>query len=178
MEPVIRLWTYESPLGPMTMAERNGALFGLWFDGQVHDQAALRGRQTRFEQTPLHQKTAAWLDKYFSGVAPQTKVPVDPAGTPFQKEVWSLLEEVPCGCITSYKELAKQLAKKRGTDKVSPRAVGSAIARNPVMILCPCHRVEYADGSPSGYAGARERKLWLQDHEKQMEIRKNDQQCP
>lgn len=175
MEPVISLWTYESPLGTLTLADREGALFGLWIDGQAHDRQALRGRQTRIEQTPLHEKAAAWLDRYFAGGQPAVDFPVAPAGTPFQKAVWAQLFEIPYGTTTSYGILARQLAEKQGTEKVSPRAVGSAIARNPVMILCPCHRVIHADGSLSGYAGGPERKQWLQAHEKQEKASKKDQ---
>ena len=83
---------------------------------------------------------------------------VDPAGTPFQKAVWSLLREIPLGETRTYGQLAARL-------RSSPRAVGSANGANPIALVIPCHRVIAADGSLCGYAYGLERKQWLLHHE-------------
>ncbi len=77
-------------------------------------------------------------------------------GTPFQRRVWEELRTIPRGSTVSYGELAARLGMPGAA-----RAVGSAVARNPVSIVVPCHRVVGADGSLTGYAGGVERKRAL-----------------
>jgi methylated-DNA-[protein]-cysteine S-methyltransferase len=77
-------------------------------------------------------------------------------GTPFQQGVWQELRTVPRGETVTYGELAARLGMPRAA-----RAVGAAVARNPVSIVVPCHRVVGADGSLTGYAGGVERKRAL-----------------
>ena len=83
------------------------------------------------------------------------------SGTPFRMAVWSLLLEIPYGCVTTYGAIARQLAKKRGAPAPSAQAVGGAVGHNPLSILVPCHRVVGSDGSLTGYAGGLERKAAL-----------------
>ena len=82
-------------------------------------------------------------------------------GTPFQLEVWQILQTIPYGKLITYREVAELIAKKRGITKMSARAVGNAVGRNPVSILVPCHRVVGSDGKMTGYAGGIERKVKL-----------------
>jgi len=98
----------------------------------------------------------AALDTYFSGHAVDFLIPLAPAGTPFQREVWSALRDIPFGATASYAEIARRIGRPRAV-----RAVGAASARNPIAILVPCHRVIGADGSLTGYAGGLERKRAL-----------------
>ncbi len=77
-------------------------------------------------------------------------------GTPFQRRVWEELRTIPRGRTVTYGELAARLGMPGAA-----RAVGSAVARNPVSIVVPCHRVIGADGSLTGYAGGEERKRAL-----------------
>ena len=96
------------------------------------------------------------LDAYFSGRDEPFDVPLAPMGTPFQREVWSALREIPFGATASYAEIATRIGRPRAV-----RAVGAANARNPIAIFVPCHRVIGADGSLTGYAGGLERKRAL-----------------
>lgn len=82
-------------------------------------------------------------------------------GTPFQLEVWQILQTIPYGKLITYREIAELIAKKRGIAKMSARAVGNAVGRNPISILVPCHRVVGSDGKMTGYAGGIERKVKL-----------------
>lgn len=82
-------------------------------------------------------------------------------GTSFQLEVWHILQTIPYGKLITYREVAELIAKKRGITKMSARAVGNAVGRNPVSILVPCHRVVGSDGKMTGYAGGIERKVKL-----------------
>ena len=85
---------------------------------------------------------------------------VDLHGTPFQKRVWQALNEIPAGKTYSYAEIARQIGAASAV-----RAVGSAIGRNPVSVIVPCHRVVGSNGKLTGYAGGLDRKAWLLAHE-------------
>lgn len=81
---------------------------------------------------------------------------LDPKGTDFQKTVWRSLLKIPYGETSSYKEIAKTIGNPRAT-----QAVGTAIGKNPFLIIIPCHRVIKADGSLGGFAYGRETKRKL-----------------
>ncbi|HEY2470805.1 MAG TPA: methylated-DNA--[protein]-cysteine S-methyltransferase [Terracidiphilus sp.] len=99
---------------------------------------------------------------YFAGKLDAIdRIPVETGGTPFQREVWRALREIPCGATTSYGALAKRIAHPAAV-----RAVGTANGANPIAVVLPCHRVIGANGSLTGYGGGMERKRWLLDHEK------------
>jgi len=100
------------------------------------------------------------LIEYFAKQRQDFTVPMVPQGTPFQQSVWSCLEKIPFGSVTSYGEIAKMLNKPKAS-----QAVGGANGRNPITLIVPCHRVIGGDGSLTGYAGGLERKLWLLNHE-------------
>ena len=98
---------------------------------------------------------------YFSGdLGAIDALPVETGGTPFQREVWRALREIPCGTTTSYGKLAERIGRPAAV-----RAVGLANGANPVAVVVPCHRVIGANGSLTGYGGGIERKRWLLDHE-------------
>lgn len=144
--------TFSSPLGEIFIAADGEAVCGLWFTGQKYDRAGLRDMVlTEAENSPALSAAADWLEEYFRGKEPTIKVKLAPEGTPFQKRVWEELLTIPYGETLSYGELAKRLGS-------SPRAVGSAVGRNPISLLIPCHRVLGSDGSLTGYAGGIERK--------------------
>lgn len=70
-----------------------------------------------------------WLDIYFSGKEPDFEVPLHFTGTEFQNEVWSILYSIPYGQTTTYGEIAKRLAARRGLSRMSAQAVGGADIR-------------------------------------------------
>jgi methylated-DNA-[protein]-cysteine S-methyltransferase len=101
------------------------------------------------------------LKRYFTGeLASIDRLPTRTAGTPFQREVWRSLREIPCGTTTSYGDLAKRIGRPTAV-----RAVGLANGANPIGVVVPCHRVIGSSGSLTGYGGGIERKRWLLDHE-------------
>lgn len=101
-----------------------------------------------------------WLEAYFRGDKPDTGVlRFDLSGTPFQLKIWRMLMNIPYGATVSYGYIAREFT--RNYHKTSPRAVGQAIARNPVWILIPCHRVIAANGALGGYAGGLAMKKYL-----------------
>lgn len=147
-----------TPLGPLTAARSAEGLAGLWFDGQRHAPGPLA--LPRDDDDPLFIQVRELLDGYFRGQGlPQdlTRVlPLDLAGTPFQRRVWAQLLRIPQGQHRSYGQLAEALDAPSAA-----RPVGAAVGRNPVSILVPCHRVLGTDGSLTGYAGGLDRKKAL-----------------
>lgn len=98
---------------------------------------------------------------YLDGKLAAFDFPIDVKGTPFQKEVWDALYEVPYGRTASYLDIAKMIDR----DYNSSQAVGRAVGSNPICIVCPCHRIVGSDGSLTGYRGGLEIKKKLLNHE-------------
>lgn len=90
-----------------------------------------------------------------SGVDP-TALPIDPAGTPFQRRVWEALRSIPRGEVRSYAAIANVIGSPRGM-----RAVGAANGKNPICIVVPCHRVVEAGMRLGGYTGGLHLKRFL-----------------
>ena len=143
---------YDSPLGGILLAADEGGLTGLWFDGQKYFARDLSARHTE-QDTPILSKARRWLDIYFSGREPDFTPPLHPIGSAFRQSVWELLLRIPYGQTTTYGEIARQLAAKRGLARISAQAVGGAVGHNEISILIPCHRVVGMSGSLTGYAG-------------------------
>lgn len=148
--------SFSSPLGDIILCAHQAKLSGLWFVGQKYER---RGADESLAETAgdreVLNECRHWLDGYFSGSAEKAMFPLAPKGTAFQHMVWQELCRIPYGETVSYAELARRLNCK------SARAVGSAVGRNPVSIVIPCHRVVGSDGSITGYAGGIERKEYL-----------------
>ena len=149
----------DTPIGTLTALATARGLAGLWFDAQAHHPGALAAP---VDARNAHIEAArAWLAAYWSGRDPSgLPLALDLHGTPFQRAVWQALLTIPLGHTKSYGEIAAQV----GGGAV-PRATGSAVGRNPVSILVPCHRVIGANGSLTGYAGGLPRKERLLQHE-------------
>ena len=150
-----------SPVGKLTLASDGNAITGLWLEQQRYFGANLSNKAELHPDLPVIQEAACWLDGYFSGQMPRALPPIEFQGTTFQKEVWTHLLKIPYGKTLSYAELAKDIGCR------SPMAVGQAVARNPISILVPCHRVVGSRGQLTGYAGGIERKSQLLALEKQ-----------
>jgi methylated-DNA-[protein]-cysteine S-methyltransferase len=101
------------------------------------------------------------LDEYFAGDRTDFDLPLDPAGTAFQLDAWTVLRTIPFGETITYGQQARSLG-----DPNKARAVGAANGRNPIPIVVPCHRVIGSDGRLTGFAGGLDTKAWLLDHER------------
>ena len=100
--------------------------------------------------------TKTQLRQYFAGQRQAFDLPLAPAGTSFQREVWQALAEIPWGEVRSYTDIAQAIQRPKAV-----RAVGAANGRNPLPIVIPCHRVVGSDGSLTGFAGGLEMKRAL-----------------
>jgi methylated-DNA-[protein]-cysteine S-methyltransferase len=148
------------------VADREGNLRAIdWTDKEARIQRFLRlhyGKEG-YSLTPARNPSGLTqrLDRYFRGeLAAIDNLPVQTAGTPFQRTVWRALRTIPCGTTLSYAQLAEQIGRPAAV-----RAVGLANGSNPISIVVPCHRVIGANGSLTGYGGGIERKRWLLEHE-------------
>lgn len=151
---------YAAPLGGVLLASDGKALTGLWFDGQKYFAKNL-AKGSRKQNLTVFSEAARWLDLYFSGKVPDFTPALRPAGTPFQCEVWNILLHIPRGATMGYGEIAHKIAQRRGLAKMSAQAVGGAVARNPISIIIPCHRVVGAGGNLTGYSAGIARKIRL-----------------
>ncbi|MDR0449060.1 MAG: methylated-DNA--[protein]-cysteine S-methyltransferase [Rickettsiales bacterium] len=136
----------DSPNGIITLVANDAALIELEF-GRRH--AATEGNK-------ITKLAAAQLAEYFSGARREFSIPLAPAGTKFQKSVWSGLLAIPYGKAISYKQLATNIGRP-----LACRAVGNANGKNPISIIIPCHRVIAADGTIGGYSSGLANKTRL-----------------
>jgi len=147
--------TVNSPLGPMRLAASPHGLCGAWFEGQRHQANPSAWPET--PQHPLLQQAIVQLTQYFAGQRNQFDLPLDlSAGTPFQQTVWRTLQGLAFGQTCSYGALSARIGRPSAV-----RALSGAVARNPVSIIVPCHRVLGASGALTGYAGGLDRKAAL-----------------
>lgn len=185
MSSIRYICSYQSPLGPMTMASDGEALTGLWFDGQKYDRAGLKGKEvkeiseTEAVKFPVFVETTRWLDIYFGKVQLEEEVvfrteladqpdftpPLKVEGSEFRQLVAESMLTIPYGQTMTYGEIGKEAAKRMGKKSMSAQAVGGAVGHNPISVIIPCHRVLGANGSLTGYAGGIEKKMRLLEME-------------
>jgi methylated-DNA-[protein]-cysteine S-methyltransferase len=156
-----------TPIGEMIIvADGDGNLrAGDWTDHEARMRRLLQLHygENGFRLEPARNPNglANAIGSYFAGeLAAIDTLPVQTAGTPFQREVWRELRKITCGTTVSYAKLAGLIGRPTAV-----RAVGLANGSNPVGVVVPCHRVIGSNGSLTGYGGGIERKSWLLEHE-------------
>lgn len=137
-----------SPLGPLAAQARDGRLVALRFGEQGGGGGGT---------TPELEAAVEQLGEYFAGRRRRFDLALTLPENPFDRRVLEALLQIPYGESTTYGRLTTRL----GLPSTHVRRVGGAIARNPLAIVIPCHRVLGADGSLTGYAGGLERKARL-----------------
>jgi methylated-DNA-[protein]-cysteine S-methyltransferase len=152
-----------SPIGDIVIVATQDVLAGCYFVGQRYFPNASNWQQKL--DHPILQQTKKQLSAYFSKQHQQFDLPVSPSGTAFQKTVWQALCNVPYGKTASYQDIANAIGKPTAT-----RAVGTAIGKNPISILIPCHRIIGTDRKLHGYAGGLDKKEFLLQLEQGTEV--------
>lgn len=165
------LKTLETPAGKLFLAATDRAVTAL-----VWSREALAGLGITVSERGASQvleTAAAQVREYLAGEREGFDLPLELAGTPFQRKVWEALRTIPFGETWSYGELAKRIGNPGAV-----RAVGTANGRNPVCIIVPCHRVVRASGDLGGYAGGRDRKAFLLGRERPSHGREHERWMP
>lgn len=151
---------YESPFGLIFLRADHDALLELHFI----DAAAIANAGA-LPKSAVFTQTFRWLDQYFSGQQPDFCPPIRLDLTPFNTRVLEIASQVQFGETITYGMIAEIIAAERGLAKMSARAVGSAMHRNPICLIIPCHRVIGANHHLGGYNGDPARKRQLLAHE-------------
>ena len=142
----IRRGWFDTPFGEALAMGTERGLCGLAFAAECGREAAMADMTARWSAASFSDDAGAlrpWVDAAFGGGA---EVPLAPIGAPFQIKVWEALLAVPSGHVTTYSEIARRIGNPRAV-----RAVGTAVGRNPVSWLIPCHRALRRDGQLGGY---------------------------
>ena len=134
-----------TPVGRLLLTGDENGLRGIFFQSGLHPAEVGKGWQRTEEP---FREAIAQLDAYFNGRLRRFDLALAPEGTPFQREVWSALTDIPYGETVSYSELARRIGRPAAS-----RAVGAANGKNPLPIVVPCHRVIGANGSLTGFGG-------------------------
>jgi len=146
-------FTYKSPLGEMVGCGDDDKLYSLDFSEYVKID------NIKDNSSDVSKRTALWLDEYFSGGNPAVPDFLSPHASEFTRLVADKLLKIPHGKLSTYGDIANELSMEGR--KSSPRAVGGAVGRNPIVIIIPCHRVIGADASLTGFSCGIERKKYL-----------------
>jgi methylated-DNA-[protein]-cysteine S-methyltransferase len=144
----------ESPVGILTIAGTDSHLHYLLFSTGEKGSGPLS--EWEDGTNSVLRETGKQLKAYFGKKLTRFELPLSPAGTPFQLEVWNELTRIPYGHVISYGELARRIGKPSAS-----RAVGAANGDNPISIIVPCHRVIGGNGSLTGYGGGLPVKIAL-----------------
>jgi methylated-DNA-[protein]-cysteine S-methyltransferase len=136
--------TYPSPVGNLYIAvRRDGTVLRIgfapvesWGEEYVAEENKYACGEVEYQ-----------LDEYFAGRLRRFTLELDLEGTEFQRMVWQRLRKINYGDVITYGEIARKIGKKEAA-----RAVGNAVASNPIPIVVPCHRVVPASGEIGNYA--------------------------
>ena len=158
--------TYDSSFSRIYLSSDGQYLTGLWFEGSRDE--VKHGKNFIDQELPIFEQTKKWLDIYFSGKEPSF-LPTYRLEhvTPFRQLVINQMLQIPFGKVVTYRDIAENIAKIKGVDKMSAQAVGGAVGWNPICILIPCHRVVGSNGSLTGYGGGIANKIKLLENEGQ-----------
>lgn len=158
----------DTRLGPMIAMADDRALYLLEFvdrrglEREVEQLRKQTGMAILPGRTPIIDAIERELTQYFAGGLVTFKTPLYEPGSPFRKQVWAALRNIPSGETRSYAQIAASIGKPSAF-----RAVAQANGANQLAIIIPCHRVINTDGGLGGYGGGLVRKQWLLDHEQQ-----------
>ena len=141
---------FDSPFGLSLVMGTGRGICGIGFAGEMGEEATMldlvsRWPNAQFVEDPMMLRP--WvLNAYGADGAMTAKTPLFLIGAPFQIKVWEALLKIPSGQVTTYSEIARVIERPRAV-----RAVGTAVGRNPISLLIPCHRALRKSGGLGGY---------------------------
>ena len=149
----------ETPLGDLHITANEYGVTYIGFSDdhrQILKASELDRSANKGKSNAISEAAAQQLVDYFAGKRKTFDLPLDPAGTEFQQQVWQQLKHVKYGDTASYIDIATAINKPKAS-----RAVGAANGKNPISIVIPCHRIVGSNGTLTGYAGGLDRKSFL-----------------
>ena len=141
----IRWGWFDSPFGPALVMGTGRGICGIGFSAEMGEEEAMRDLTSRWPKADFVEDAdmlRPWVQAAF-GAQP---APLYLIGAPFQIKVWEALLAIPSGHITTYSEIASHIGHPKAV-----RAVGTAVGRNPISWLVPCHRALRKSGGLGGY---------------------------
>jgi len=144
----IRWGWFDSPFGPALVMGTERGICGLGFAAETGAEATMADLTARWPKACFVEDAAAlrpWAATAF-GERNEDPLPLYLIGAPFQIKVWEALLRIPTGHVTTYAEIAGAVGHAKAM-----RAVGTAVGRNPVSWLIPCHRALRKSGGLGGY---------------------------
>lgn len=161
----VRYGFHSTPFGEALLALTERGICALSFVDEGGRERALASVEREWSGAELTEDAdgtrAAMASVFASGSGSGPAIGVDVKGTSFQRRVWEALRSVPRGSVATYEDIARRIGRPGAA-----RAVGSAIGRNPVALVIPCHRVIRKTGSLGGYRWGLERKSRILSWEK------------
>ena len=139
---------FDTPFGPAIVMGTEKGICGIGFAEEHGDEAAFRDMAKRWPKASYvegRDMLASWVASAFD-MDPNAQTPLYMIGAPFQIKVWEALLRVPSGHVTTYSEIATAIGNPKAV-----RAVGTAVGRNPIGYLIPCHRALRKSGDLGGY---------------------------
>lgn len=158
--------TVETPAGPLTFAvNEEGTLIRSHFEesddpSDIEDELQAEGYDVFAKEAGRTAHLRGEISEYCAVERHEFTIPLAASGTPFQKEVWEALRQIPFGETRSYAQVADMIGRPGAA-----RAVGGANACNRLPLVVPCHRVISSDGSLGGFNGGLHLKERLLEHE-------------
>ncbi|MDF0598359.1 bifunctional helix-turn-helix domain-containing protein/methylated-DNA--[protein]-cysteine S-methyltransferase [Psychromarinibacter halotolerans] len=144
------LWGwFESPFGPALVMGTDKGICGIGFAAETGEEAAMEDLLSRWPKATFVEDPMAlrpWVLNAFGVEDAGQPTPLFLIGAPFQIKVWEALLSIPTGQVTTYSEIARAIGNPRAV-----RAVGTAVGRNPISWLIPCHRALRKSGGLGGY---------------------------
>lgn len=156
-ETMYDTYTIDTPIGTMIATADENGIASLDFTDKTP--------QIIISKHPLLLQLEKELHEYFAGKLKTFTLPLNPHGTPFQKQVWETLQTIPYGETISYAQEAEIFGNPKAV-----RAVANANGRNPIAILIPCHRVIASGGGLGGYSGGIDKKEFLLELEQKFAL--------
>ena len=141
---------YESPFGPALVMGTDKGICGIAFSAEFGEDVAMQDLTARWPGATFVEdadRLRPWATSAFgAGGGSVDPTPLYLIGAPFQLKVWEALLRIPSGCVTTYSEIAQAVGHPKAV-----RAVGTAVGRNPISLLIPCHRALRKSGGLGGY---------------------------
>ncbi len=136
----------DSPFGEALVMGTDRGICGIGFSAETGRQAAMEDLTARWPKATFVEAPGALADWAKAAFSQAGETQLHMIGAPFQIKVWEALMQIPSGHVTTYSEIAQSIGTPRAV-----RAVGTAVGRNPVSFLIPCHRAIRKSGGLGGY---------------------------